>query len=77
MSFLTEKNVYYWKRIDPKNDWATYQKLVNYMFSKEIEEMMEVYVNDILVKSLKREEHLGNLAHTFTILQKFNMRLNP
>lgn len=44
------------------------------MFSEEIGKTMEVYVDDIVVKSLKRENHL---AQTIAILLKFNMRINP
>lgn len=50
-----------------KNVGATYQRLVNHMFSKEIGKTMQI----------KREDHLAHLARTFEILRKFNMRLNP
>ena len=38
---------------------------------------MEVYVDDILVKSRKVELHLDNLKETFDIMRKYQMRLNP
>ena len=44
-----------------KNAGATYQKLVNKMFSKQIERNMEMYVDDILVKSKEESTHLDDL----------------
>ena len=37
---------------------------------------MEIYVDDMLVKSLTIEKHIEDLADTFTSLRLFNMRLN-
>ncbi|KAL5560504.1 hypothetical protein UlMin_036715 [Ulmus minor] len=56
---------------------ATYQRLVNKMFKNQIGKMMEVYVDDMLVKSLKTEEHIRNLKETFDILRRYKMKLNP
>ncbi|XP_074343054.1 uncharacterized protein LOC141680848 [Apium graveolens] len=38
---------------------------------------MEVYVDDMLVKSKKAEDHIADLAEMFHILRKYQMRLNP
>nr|XP_009770613.1 PREDICTED: uncharacterized protein LOC104221283 [Nicotiana sylvestris] len=38
---------------------------------------MEVYIGDMLVKSLRAEDHLKHLQETFDILRKYNMKLNP
>ncbi|KAM2866812.1 hypothetical protein COP2_022795 [Malus domestica] len=38
---------------------------------------MEVYVNDMLVKSKHVDRHITNLYETFTILKRYRMRLNP
>jgi len=37
---------------------------------------MEVYVDDILVKSLKCSDHVQYLEEVFTLLRKYNMKLN-
>ena len=37
---------------------------------------MEVYVDDMLVKSLQKEDHVTNLREMFSLLQKYNMKLN-
>ncbi|KAL5556880.1 hypothetical protein UlMin_039116 [Ulmus minor] len=54
-----------------KNVGATYQRLVNKMFKDQIGKTMEVYVDNMLVKSLKTEEHIQNLKETFEILRRF------
>ncbi|KAL5562780.1 hypothetical protein UlMin_032527 [Ulmus minor] len=59
-----------------KNAGATYQRLVNKMFKDQIGKTMEVYVDDMLVKSLKTEEHIQNLKETFEILRMYKMKLN-
>ena len=38
---------------------------------------MEVYVDDMLVKSKKAGSHLDNLRETFDTQRKYQMRLNP
>ena len=38
---------------------------------------MEVYVDDMLVKSKHADQHITNLSETFSILKKYRMRLNP
>ena len=47
------------------------------MFRPQIEWNAEVYVNDILVKSLDDKEHLNDLQETFDTLRRFSMKLNP
>ena len=60
-----------------KNARATYQRLVNKMFSKQIGRNMEVYVDDMLVKSKEELTHLDNLEETFTTLRQYQMKLKP
>ena len=38
---------------------------------------MQVYVDDMLVKSLCKEDYLDALRETFNTLQSYNMKLNP
>ena len=38
---------------------------------------MEVYIDDMLVKSITAELHIAHLAEAFQILKKYNMKLNP
>ena len=59
-----------------KNAGATYQRSVNCMFFHEIERNVEVYVDDMLVKSKDEANHLDDLKETFSTLCKYNMKLN-
>ena len=47
------------------------------MFSKQIRRNIEVYVDDMLVKSKEEENHLDDLKETFSILRQYSMKLNP
>ena len=47
-----------------KNARATYQRLVNKMFAKQIRRNVEVYVDDMLVKSAREVSHLDDLWET-------------
>ena len=38
---------------------------------------MQVYVEDILVKSVREDDHLSDLRETFDTLRTYNMKLNP
>ena len=38
---------------------------------------MEVYVDDMLVKSLDEGSHLDDLQETFETLRRYKMKLNP
>ena len=60
-----------------KNAGATYQRLVNRMFQKQIGTTMEVYIDDMLVKSTTIELHISHLSEAFQILRNYNMKLNP
>ncbi|KAM2403587.1 hypothetical protein ACFX1X_031329 [Malus domestica] len=78
-AFTTDRGLYCYK-VMPfglKNAGATYQRLVNSMFAEQIGNSMEVYVDDMLVKSKHADQHITNLSETFTILKRYQMRLNP
>ena len=60
-----------------KNAGATYQRLVNHMFHPQIRRNVEVYVDDMFVKSLDEGKHLDDLQETFNTLRRYNMKLNP
>ena len=78
-SFITSQCLFCYK-VMPfglKNVGATYQRLVNQMFHPQIGRNVEVYVDDMLVKSLDEEKHLDDLQETFDTLRRYNMKLNP
>ena len=72
-SFSTDRGLYCYK-VMPfglKNAEATYQRLVNMMFKEQIGRTMEVYVDDMLVKSKTAADHVTHLFDTFTILRRY------
>ena len=78
-SFVTGQGTYCYQVMpfELKNAGATYQRLVNKMYHKHIGTSMEVYIDDMLVKSVKAELHIAHLAESFQILKNYNMKLNP
>ena len=78
-SFVTGQRTYCYQ-VMPfglKNAGATYQRLVNKMFQKKIGASMEVYIDDMLVKSVKAELHITHLVEAFQVLKSYNMKLDP
>ena len=65
-SFFTNQRLYCYKvmPIGLKNARAIYQRLVNHMFSHQIGRNVEVYVDDMLVKSKDEANHLDNPKET-------------
>ena len=59
-----------------KNAGTMYQRLMNKMFANQIERNVQVYIDDMLVKSRKEEDHLKDLEETFGTLRFYNMKLN-
>ena len=77
--FVTSQGLFYYK-VMPfglKNASATYQRLMYKMFANQIETNVQVYVDDMLVKSRREDNHLEDLKETFDILCSYNMKLNP
>jgi len=77
-SFITDRGIYCYKVMpfELKNAGATYQRLVNKMFNEHLRKTMEVYIDDMLVKSLKKEDHVKHLEECFAILNQYQMKLN-
>ena len=77
MTFISSQGLYCYRVISFElNAGATYQRLVNQIFNKQIRRNMEVYVNDMLIKSKEEESHLDDLRETFEILRQYKMKLN-
>jgi hypothetical protein len=78
-AFVTEGGVYHFlvMPFGLKNAGATYQRLVNRMFCNELGKTMEAYVDDMLVKSIKSNDHIDDLSRCFDILRVYGMKLNP
>nr|GEW83761.1 reverse transcriptase domain-containing protein [Tanacetum cinerariifolium] len=57
------------------NAGATYQRLVDKAFDSQIGRNIEVYVDDLVVKSYTEAEMLRDIDETFRTLRKINMKL--
>ena len=78
-SFVTSQGLFCYK-VMPfglKNIRATYQRLMNKMFTHQIGRNVQIYVDDMLVKSLRENNHLDDLQETFDTFWSYNMKLNP
>ena len=51
--------------------------MVDQVFKDLIGHTMEVYVDDMLVKSVQRSDHLRHLNEAFDLLRKYQVKLNP
>lgn len=58
-----------------KNAEATYQRLMDLVFREQIDRTIEVYVDDIVVKSNNVRQHATDLAEVFERMRTFDMRL--
>ena len=77
-AFITLRGAYCYQVMSfgLKNARATYQRMVTQMFGQLIGRIMEVYINDMLVKSLQKEDHIADLTRVFGILRDSHLRLN-
>ncbi|KAL0378834.1 UNVERIFIED_CONTAM: Transposon Ty3-G Gag-Pol polyprotein [Sesamum radiatum] len=59
-----------------KNAGATYQWFVDKIFHPQIGRYVEVYVDDMLVKSKETGNNVVDLEETFSVLWKYRLKLN-
>ena len=60
-----------------KNASATYQRALNAIFHDMIGHHMEVYIDDIMVKSKKASDHVIHLRKSFERMRIYHLKLNP
>ena len=60
-----------------KNAGATYQRAMNYIFHKLIGRIVEIYIDDVVVKSKGYKEHLADLWETLECTRKHGLKMNP
>ena len=78
-SFITEWGTYCY-RVMPfglKNAGATYQRAATTLFHDMVHKDVKVYVDDMIVKSQGRANHLAALQRFFERIRQFRLRLNP
>ncbi|KAL0440414.1 UNVERIFIED_CONTAM: Transposon Tf2-12 polyprotein [Sesamum latifolium] len=79
MAFRTPKGIYCYK-VMPfglKNADATYRRAMQRIFDDMLHKNVECYVDDLVVKSKKREDHLHDLRKVFEHLRRYKLKMNP
>ena len=78
-TFITDDANYFYRVMpfDLKNAGATYQLLMDIVFSHLMGQCVEVYVDDMVVKSPSHHQHAQDLSAVFSALRQYNLRLNP
>jgi hypothetical protein len=79
-SFITPFGAYFYMTMSfgLKNARATYQRAIQECLEKEIQdELVEAYVDDVVVKTKESHSLIDDLTRTFTVLNQYQWKLNP
>jgi len=60
-----------------KNTRATYQRAMNAIFHEHIRKTVECYVDDMVVKSCAKGNHIADLKTVFNIIRAYQLKMNP
>ncbi|XP_070058161.1 uncharacterized protein [Nicotiana tomentosiformis] len=60
-----------------KNVGTTYMRAMTTIFHDMMHKEIEVYVDDVIIKSNKQVDHMRDLKTFFELLRRYNLRLNP
>ena len=76
--FVTPIGNYHYKVMpfDLKNAGATYQRMMTRMFEPQLGKSIEIYIDDMVIKSKLESEHINDLGNIFEILRRHKLRLN-
>ena len=77
-SFVTPVGNYHYKVMSfgLENAGSTYQRMITKMFEAQMGKNIEVYIDDMVVKSKMVSEHIGDLTNIFKILRGHKLHLN-
>nr|GEW83758.1 reverse transcriptase domain-containing protein [Tanacetum cinerariifolium] len=77
--FITSQGIFCYTKMPfgLRNVGATYQRLVDKAFHKQIGRNLEVYVDDLVIKIHTEDEIVRDVEKIFKTLRKINMKLNP
>jgi hypothetical protein len=59
------------------NAGATYQRAMNLIFHDLLRVLMEVYIDNVVVKSVGSKEHMTDLKLSLERMKKYGLRMNP
>src|ERR1041385_3781323 len=78
-SFITPYGVFCYRTMPfgLKNAGATYQRMMQAFLKEQIVRNVQVYVDDIIIKTYSANTLLDDLCETFTALNKYRIKLNP
>ncbi|GJS31610.1 reverse transcriptase domain-containing protein [Tanacetum coccineum] len=78
-AFITNQGIFCYTKMPfgLRNAGETYQRLVDKEFHKQIGGNLEVYVDDLVIKSRTKDEIVRDIEETFKTLREINMKLNP
>ena len=79
IAFITSHGLFYYNVMSfgLNNVRVTYQRLVTKMFKPLLGKTIEVYIDDMLVKSKELPDHAEHLQKAFELLRAYGMKLNP
>ena len=77
-AFITLIGNYHYKVMPfgVKNAGSTNQRMMTRMFKSQLGKNIEIYIDDMVVKSKVVSEHLGDLGDILEVLRKYKLRLN-
>jgi hypothetical protein len=77
-SFITPFGTYYfvWMPEGPKNAGSTFSRLTKKVLENQVGHNIFTYVDNIVVASKSKEDHLADLAETFANMRDARLRLN-
>jgi hypothetical protein len=78
-SFITPSGTYCYLRMleGLKNAGGSFSRMTSKVLSSQIGRNVLTYVDDIIVKSMKQENHIADLQETFANFRKAGLKLNP
>ena len=78
IAFITPRGIFCYKVMSfgLKNAGATYQRMITKMFAGQLRKTVEVYINDMVVKSIFAKDHLRDLRAVFNTLRRHRLKLN-
>ena len=71
-TFVTPTGNYHYKvmSFSLKNAGSSYQRMMTKMFEPQLGKNIEIYIDDMVVKSKLESEHVNDLGNIFEILRK-------
>jgi hypothetical protein len=79
ISFITPFETFCFVRMleGLKNAGCTFSRMIEIVLHPQIRRNILAYVDDIVIKSVQRRDHISDLAETFANLRAANLKFNP